>query len=441
VKRLVALALLLAPSPPAAASVAVLSDVRPIFEADTTRLVFEIGRPVPYTVRRLAADPKSGTPPRLVVDFRHTRPDPALALRMTPRGGPLVRLGATALAADVTRIVLDVPGLSEHHVFPLTDPFRLVVDVRGTPRRLPPLTEELVSRSAAPHRNLPLAPSLVRRGNRSAPPSLPRRGSGGGSETAPLLGVQPDTGGSSKRGDTGSEARPQRRWRIVVDPGHGGKDPGTIGVSGLREKDVVLDLSRRLARRLRQAGYDVVLTRDADVFLSLAERTTLANAARADLFLSVHANASDNRAAAGIETYYLSNSGDRATIRLAEMENNLAHMTDGPPLASDVAWIVSDMIQSYKVEESVALARGIQRELVRSLGAHGPAVRDLGAKPGPFHVLVGAGMPAVLLEAGFLTEAADARRLADPAHQELLSEGLLRAVERFIENVEVTSTL
>jgi N-acetylmuramoyl-L-alanine amidase len=115
-------------------------------------------------------------------------------------------------------------------------------------------------------------------------------------------------------------------------------------------------------------------------------------------------------------------------------------MTERPPTA-DVAWIVSDMIQSYKVEESVDLARGIQREVVGSLRRREPTVRDLGAKPGPFHVLVGAGMPAVLLEVGFLTEAADARRLADPEYQERWCEGVLRAIDKFIENVEVTSTL
>jgi N-acetylmuramoyl-L-alanine amidase len=357
-------------------------------------------------VRRLPGDPRSGTPPRVVVEFARTRPGPRLTMRLTPAGGPLVRLGASALGGDVTRVVLDVPGLSEHRAFTLPDPFRLVVDVHGTPRAI---AEASPSKKGAPGGFPPRATA--------ANPALPPSSKGG------------------------SDATRKHRWRIVVDPGHGGKDPGAIGVSGVREKDVVLDLSRRLARRLRRAGHDVVLTREADVFLSLPERTTLANAARADLFLSVHANASDNRAAAGIETYYLSNSGDRATVRLAEMENHLAHMTERPPATADVAWIVSDMIQSYKVEESVQLARGIQREVVRSLRSREPAVRDLGAKPGPFHVLVGAGMPAVLLEAGFLTEASDARRLADPAYLERLCEGLLLAIDKFIENIEITSTL
>jgi N-acetylmuramoyl-L-alanine amidase len=420
--RIVPLALLLALPSPATGGVAVLRDVRQIVEAGTTRLVFETGREVPYTVRQLPADQASGTPPRLVVDFRHTRPGPGLRMRMTPLGGPLVRLGATALRGDVTRIVLDVPGLSEHHAFPLPDPFRLVVDVRGTPRpvpaRLPSSSVKKVEQGGSPRRSTAA--------NAPSPPFSK------GGATAVVAMASPRIG---------DEAARRRRWRIVVDPGHGGKDPGAIGVAGLREKDVVLDLSRRLARQLRRAGHEVILTRDGDAFLSLAERTALANAAHADLFLSVHANASDNPSAAGLETYYLSNSGDRATIRLAEMENNLAHVADGAARASDVAWIVSDMIQSYKVEESVALAEGIQRELVSALRQRRHEVRDLGAKPGPFYVLVGAGMPAVLLEAGFVTESAEARRLADPAYLELLAEGLLRAVGRFIENVEVTSTL
>jgi N-acetylmuramoyl-L-alanine amidase len=397
---------------PAGATVAVLRDVRPILQADTTRLVFEMSRRVPYTLRRLPGSAAAGTPPRLVLDLHQTRVDPALTLRLAPPGGPLVRLGASTLDGDVTRIVFDVPGLSEHHAFPLPDPFRLVVDVRGTPR--------------------PLAAAAD-----SRPPTR-----AGGSPSSGAASEPNRDGGVRLASAADSAAVPappaRRRWRIAVDPGHGGKDPGAIGVGGLREKDVVLAVARRLARRLREAGYEVILTRDGDVFLSLEERTARANAAAADLFLSVHANASANRSAAGVETYYLSNSNDRATIRLAAMENHLDRMTDRAPRSADVAWIVSDMIQSYKVEESVALARRIQSELVRTLGGR---VRDLGAKPGPFYVLVGAGMPAILVETGFLTQAEEARRLDDPAHQEALAEGLLRAVGRFIENAEVASTL
>lgn len=408
-----ALVVFLAAATPAAAGVAVLSDVRPIIDAGTTRLVFETGRPVPYSVRRLPADPRSGTPPRLVVDFARTRPGPRLAMRLTPAGGPLVRLGASAVGGSVTRVLLDVPGLSAYRAFTMDDPFRLVVDVQGPPRPVLAVAKRLVGGSSSVRSGQPRLKS-------HAPATIAL---------------------SARSATTNDEPRRKRRWKIAIDPGHGGKDPGAIGVSGMREKDVVLDLSRRLARRLKRAGHDVVLTRDADVFLPLPERTMLANAARADLFLSVHANASENPSASGIETYYLSNGGDPATVRLAEMENHLAHMTERPPPNADVAWIVSDMIQSYKVEESVDLARGIQCQVVALLGGRERSVRDLGAKPGPFHVLVGAGMPAVLLEAGFLTEAGDARRLADPDDQERWSEGVLRAIDKFIENVEVTSTL
>lgn len=394
----VGLTLLLFLVPAAAgADVAVLRDVRPIIESDYTRLVLDTSRRVSYAVRELPADPATGTPSRLCVDLYHTRPDPRLPLRLSPSGGPLVRLRGAMLDGDVTRLILDVPGLRRHTAFPLLDPFRLVVDVHGTPRSVAP--------SLAPAR-LVLAPA------------------------------QPVPPGRTDRG----AAVARRRLRIVLDPGHGGKDPGAIGAGGLREKDVVLALSLRLARRLRAAGHEVVLTRDGDAFLSLAERTARASAADADLFVSVHANASRRRGAAGIETYYLSNTNDRATIRLAGMENRLVHGSGAAP-ASDVSWILSDMIQSYKVEESSSLASIVQHELVGAARRDHPEVRDLGAKPGPFYVLVGSTVPAVLLEVGFLTHEAEGRRLARPTYQETIAEGFLRAIDRFVDNVDVAATL
>ena len=229
---------------------------------------------------------------------------------------------------------------------------------------------------------------------------------------------------------------------MVLDPGHGGEDPGARGVDGTPEKDVVLDVARRLRPLLEARGYRVVLTRDRDVFVSLEERAVRANALRADLFVSIHANASLDPEAAGIETYYLSNSDNRATIRLAKMENNLTYMTGRAPRRADVSWIVSDMIQSYKIQESLLLARRIQSAVVdEATRQRGGEVRDLGVKPGPFYVLVGAGMPAVLVEVSFLTQARECRALGRPAYRAALAEGLLRGIVEFEDNAAAAATL
>lgn len=413
--RYLPLLLVLGASSTGAANVAFLRDVRPILEPDHTRLIFDTGRPVRYRLQVRPRDEATGTPARLYVDFYATRVSATPPI-LVPREGPLTRLRATQLKRDVTRVILDVPGLTEHTVFPLLDPFRLVVDVRGKAR--PPSRGRAVARTSRLAVAAP-APSQVR---------LP---------ASTVAAVR----ASLQRGTAEVPRHRRTRFRVVLDPGHGGKDPGAVGAGGVLEKDVVLDIARRLAERLEAAGYDVIMTRDSDVFVPLPERTQRANAAQADLFVSIHANASPNRAASGIETYYLSNTNDRATIRLAHMENQLLHMTGEPPADSDVSWIVSDMIQSYKVEESHGLARQIQASLVAEARRGRRHVRDLGSKPGPFFVLVGAAMPAVLAEVAFVSHPEEARRLRDDAYRKRLVEGLLLGIGRFVENATIAATL
>jgi N-acetylmuramoyl-L-alanine amidase len=237
----------------------------------------------------------------------------------------------------------------------------------------------------------------------------------------------------------GPGVRPALRPRIVLDPGHGGRDPGAQGHAV--EKDVTLALARRLRALLEERlGADTVLTRGDDVTLALAERTARANAEGADLFVSIHANASRNPALHGVETYYLNNTDDRATIRLAAMENGLGEV----PVASgraDLRYILSDLVQVGKMEESIALATALQRELVAHLRQRHPAVADLGVKRGPFYVLVGAHMPCVLVEAAFLTHPAEGRRIATEAYQEAVAEGLYAGIARFLADARRARTL
>jgi len=240
-----------------------------------------------------------------------------------------------------------------------------------------------------------------------------------------------------------SAARPAtRRLRIVLDPGHGGKDTGAIGVGGVAEKDVVLAIARRLQALLAaRDDADVILTRDRDVFLRLEERTARANVEQADLFVSIHANASLNPDLSGVETYYLNNSNDHATLRLAAMENGLGSMTGQHADDRDVSLILSDLIQNYKVQESVALAEHVQQALTGALRNSGTPVNDLGVKRGPFYVLVGAGMPCVLVEVSFLTHPQEGGRLAEPAYQDAIADGLLRGIRGFVENTRMAGTL
>ena len=196
--------------------------------------------------------------------------------------------------------------------------------------------------------------------------------------------------------------------RVVVDPGHGGHDPGAIGAGGTREKDVVLAIGLKLAKKLREElGLDVVMTRSTDVFLELQERTAIANKVGADLFLSIHANAAPNRSAAGIETYYLSLAKTEKAAQLAAKENGTSLEK-----VSTLQAVLFDLMANYKINDSAHLAEVVQKELCRKLEAHWP-VKSLGVKQGPFYVLVGATMPSILVETAFLSNDKEEQRLKD----------------------------
>jgi N-acetylmuramoyl-L-alanine amidase len=221
------------------------------------------------------------------------------------------------------------------------------------------------------------------------------------------------------------------RQLVVIDAGHGGHDPGTEAGGEVAEKDLALQIARRVRDALAADGVDARLTRDDDTFLTLAERTQLANRNRADLFVSIHINSSPNPDTSGIETYYLNNTTDHATIRLARMENGVAggYSAPGEP---NLNYILTDLRQQYKANESASLARMIEAEAVSDIDASmGLRVNELGAKQGPFYVLVGALMPSVLVECGFLSNAGEARLLQSPQYQQALADGIARAVVHY----------
>lgn len=218
---------------------------------------------------------------------------------------------------------------------------------------------------------------------------------------------------------------------VMIDPGHGGYDPGTQSSSGVLEKDLALQIATRLKSSLEARGIRAEVTRSSDVFISLPERTRIANRAGADLFVSIHLNSSPNTETTGIEVYYLNNSTDRATIRLARMENGGADGY-GAPDASNLNYILTDLRQNYKASEAAFLAKTIDEQTVADLEAGlGLNVNALGAKMGPFYVLVGAHMPAVLVECGFLSNPREAQRLTAANYQNLLAGAIAAAVVHY----------
>lgn len=222
---------------------------------------------------------------------------------------------------------------------------------------------------------------------------------------------------------------------VVIDPGHGGKDPGAIGATGLQEKEVVLDIAKRLANLLdSRLGMKVIMTREDDTFIPLSTRTKMANAQGADIFLSVHANASKRRQADGFETYFLDQAKNDAGRAAAILENS-ALKFEGPQIAmvgmSDLDFILYDMIQNEFHQESEHLAGIIQGELEKKLH-----IKSRGVNQAPFYVLNGAYMPAVLVETAFISNAEEEALLKKRWFRQRIAESLYESVRVFKEKYE-----
>lgn len=341
---------------------------------DYTRVAIYLSQPVGFEKQELP--PGGDQPRRLALDLRPAVLDGPGKERLVA-DGLLHRVRTAQHGPDTVRVVLDLKGKDAYQVFTLGDPPRLIVDLGVHEAR-----REAIARA------LPRPP-----------------GDGEDSETAD---------------------RPIRR--VIVDAGHGGHDTGAIGPRGVREKDVTLAMAKRLAAKLRSHGFEVTLTRTDDRYLKLEERTAIANLARGDLFVSLHANANPRRDRSGVETYFLNVTDDRYARRLAARENGAMEIDDEP---SDVQRILTDLDSKSSAGASRSLARLVQKEITaRTRQGQGP-VRDRGVKSALFYVLLGARMPAVLVETAFISNRAEEQRLASPAYQQLVADGVARAVLDF----------
>ncbi|MGH0038465.1 MAG: N-acetylmuramoyl-L-alanine amidase [Myxococcota bacterium] len=356
-----------------------VDDVRFWSYPDYTRVVVEVSGSVPseLELKRLGADARAGRPQRLYVDLPEVWVGRRFEQGVPVADGLLrgVRLGQNTLRR--TRVVLDLERYSHHRLLVLRSPHRLVIDVYG--KRSSPET------LSWPERN---------------------RGVVGPLSRLPL---------------------PARRIRtVVLDPGHGGRDPGAIGVDGLREKDVNLRLAHKLAPRLEAAGFRVVMTRDDDTTLSLEERTAIAESEGGDLFVSLHANASRRRSSRGFEIYYLDESVERHSLRVAARENGVAK-SEMDQLQRTLAQLRVGELSRY----ANRLAGFVHDEIAHDLADRHGGFQDLGVKKGPFYVLFLSSIPSILIETGFVTNGGDARLLRDEAFLESLATRIALGLSRY----------
>lgn len=228
--------------------------------------------------------------------------------------------------------------------------------------------------------------------------------------------------------------------KIVIDPGHGGHDTGTIGPNGLEEKDLVLDVSRRLGKLLEtRLGAEVVYTRKTDTFIPLETRTAIANQARADLFVSVHANSSHDADARGVETYYLNFTSSPEALDVAARENAVSAKS-----IYELRDLVKKIALKEKIEESREFAGDVQEALHSGLAAKSPAIRDRGVKKAPFIVLIGANMPSILAEISFVSNPTDEHHLETAEYRQRIAESLYRGIAKYangLSGVKVASKM
>jgi N-acetylmuramoyl-L-alanine amidase len=219
--------------------------------------------------------------------------------------------------------------------------------------------------------------------------------------------------------------------KIVIDPGHGGHDTGTIGPNGLEEKDLVLEVGRRLGKLLEtRLGAEVVYTRKDDTFIPLETRTAIANQARADLFVSIHANSSHDAGARGVETYYLNFTSSPEALEVAARENAVSEKS-----IYELQDLVKKIALKEKIEESREFAWDVQQSLHGGLAFKTPAIRDRGVKKAPFIVLIGANMPSILAEISFVSNPIDEHRLATSEYRQRVAESLYRGIAKYVNGL------
>ena len=374
--------------------------------------------------------------------------------------------------SEIVRLAIDLATGSSPHLDATIQGSRLILTFQDAAQEVatPPATALAPPKSSPPRFLPPPATPMVASGGRS-PSQVASASSRSAGEESPRSGratrqdqvqVPLDQKGGHARVPSGGRSeitspakRPVlERSVVILDPGHGGKDPGAQAWTGEYEKDIVLDLTKRVARRLRQSGdVDVVMTRSTDQYVTLADRRSASQLWSADVFVSIHANASQNSATRGIETYYhpratsgarRSGSADRAVRRLARQENEGQEVPATGVVGSGVARTSLSRSSGPVVDrrgESARLARVVQQELVRQLGIRYETVRDLGAKEGPFFVIKENAAPSILVEAAFLTHREEGLRMRSEVYREQIADGVARGILAFLEQQQRVSAL
>jgi N-acetylmuramoyl-L-alanine amidase len=434
-------------------------------EADYTRITINLEQDVRFESQRL------DHPDRVFFDLKNARLAPRLmGSSVEMDDGRIKKIRMAQYKPGQARIVIETDGRASFNASLASDPPRLVIDVKGNSAasetacadaasngdcgqgdreadaKVVRATEKSTGVSVRPE-NLGAPKKVIVEADADDPPSE------ADDEAAdkPLRSDRSSKLTGSKRGKTQiALARPMREaqptsdgdrslirtlglriGKIVIDPGHGGHDTGTIGPNGLLEKELVLDVSRRLGKLLAaRLGAQVVFTRRDDTFIPLETRTSIANQEQADLFVSVHANSSHDPDARGVETYYLNFTSSPEALEVAARENAASDKS-----IHELQDLVKKIALKEKIEESREFASDVQGALHTGLATKNPGERDRGVKKAPFVVLIGANMPSILAEISFISNPGDERRLRTPAYRQRIAESLYHGISRYVDGL------
>ena len=410
--------------------------------SDALRITLELGQEVTFRSDRLDA------PPRVFIDFENTRPIEAIKDATIPFPDDVVRKVRIGRQTESrTRVVMDLAGAGRYSIYTLYNPYRVVIDFA----RLPVAPSALIAAATTPPAPVvrqtaaakpdvaapalststqPLATPVTSAPSPTEPPAEPE-GTTVAAAAPPSLTPPAPPSVNRSGGFSLSRQLGLRVSRVVIDPGHGGHDPGAK-TKGLTEADLVLDVALRLEQLLsKQDGFDVVLTRRVDTFVPLEERTAIANREGADLFLSIHANASTNSAARGVETYFLNLTANPDAEAVAARENAASSRS-----MNQLPDIVKAIALNNKIHESRDFASMIQSSLHSQLQKNDSSVRNLGVKQAPFMVLLGATMPSVLAEISFITNKQEAANLKTEKYRQRIAEALYAGVLRYQQSLK-----
>lgn len=353
-----------------------VKDIRQWSHEGYTRVVIDLTDAVEFFQKRLSE------PDRLYFDLKNSKIAKDITTNLPVGDGILKTVRAGQFDKETVRVVLDLQEIRDFYAFVLEDPAKLVIDVYG--KKKPSKAPQAITPNIKPFK------SVV---------------------------------------------------TLVIDPGHGGHDPGAVGPKGLYEKDVVLDIALKLKKILsKNPDYKIYLTRDRDIFIPLDERTAFANGKGADLFVSIHANASLRRAARGIETYLLNWTDNEEAIKVAARENNISLKSmkkymDRYKKESYVPRMLNDLDRDRKRDKSVKLAGYVQKTIVSTLDHKYSNIKDLGVKNALFYVLMGAEMPSILAEVSFISNPVEEQLLRKEAYREYIAEALAQGIESYLSAV------